>query len=67
MIEVKFTWRGVTWLVRMVGGAVKYKDAAHLGGPWSMVIDTLKNPSIDLSFRKALAGAERELLKLVEG
>lgn len=64
---VEFTWRGITWNVKMVGGAVQYKDAAHLGGPWSIVVDTLKNPSIDLSFRKALAQAERKLLKLIEG
>lgn len=62
-MSTHFVWKGVTWIVRWNGGAVQYKDAAHLGGPWSDLVTTLKNPSIDKQFRNKLAKAERELIQ----
>jgi hypothetical protein len=59
---VEFTWKKITFLVKMSSGATVYRDKAHLGGPWSQVVDTLKNSSFDLSFRRALAKAEKEVL-----
>lgn len=60
---VEFQWKAVVFQVRLHGGATQYKDKAHLGGPWSSVVDTLKNPSYDGTFRKRLAEAERGLLR----
>lgn len=57
-----FIWKGMEWSVKFIDGCTLYRETLHLGGPWSNVVDTLKNPSIDLSFRKLLAQAEKKLL-----
>jgi hypothetical protein len=59
---VLFPWRSYKFTVRLKDGATVYRDSAHIGGPWSSVVDTLKNSSVALTFRRQLAKAERELL-----
>lgn len=63
MSNVKaFTWKGITFVVRVrQDGFTEYRDALHLGGPWTNVNSTLTNPSIDSRFCKALAKANTEL------
>lgn len=62
MAATEFEWKGITWVVKLHGGAVLYRDKAHLGGPWSNVAETMPNASVDRVFRNRLHKAEREVL-----
>ena len=62
-MHVEFKFLSFTYVVRMSDGCVETRDKDHIGGPWTNVQDLLKNKSVRLDFRKALAKAERELLK----
>ena len=63
MHETKFVWKGITWRVRYNNGRPDYKDAAHLGGPWSDAAFCIRNKSIDNSFRRKLKSAVMLLIQ----
>jgi hypothetical protein len=54
---VEFTWRGITFVVRLSDGQAVYRDRAHLGGPWSNAAKSIVSTSLDGSFRRALQAA----------
>lgn len=59
---VRFEWKEITFVIRIGQlGIAEYRDANHFGGPWSEVAETLNRPSIDKTFRQALADAEHQL------
>ena len=62
--KVEFRWGGIKWAVKLLNGQAVYKDAAHLGGPWSYAKKTLVNKSVDLKFRKELKRNVDLLIKL---
>lgn len=57
-----FVWAGIKFDVRRSpsSGRWVYRDAAHLGGPWTDACAVLANTSIKASFRRALKDAIRQ-------
>ena len=65
--EVFFEFRGTTFVVRrpLESGVTMYKDAAHLGGPWSVATVSLGNSSLHPEFRKSLRAASVKLVQMM--
>ena len=68
-MSVTFVEQGVTWIVKMSKhtGEPIYKDAAHLGGPWSDLHRTCSNSSVRRAFRNRLWDASQELVSKICG
>jgi hypothetical protein len=53
-----FNWRGFAWEVTTTkSGDFVYRDAAHIGGPWSLCSSTIANKSVNSTFRRLLKKA----------
>jgi hypothetical protein len=58
----EFTFKGTPFVVKHIGTEVKYKDKNHLGGPWSSVILTLQNSSVDSKFKALLRASYASII-----
>lgn len=62
-MQTTFKFKGVTFVVKLNQQNIPvYRDQAHLGGPWSDVVSSTRNPSLDSKFRKLLSNASVELI-----
>jgi hypothetical protein len=62
-MSVTFNHKKWFWTVRLSNGEAIYRQSDHPEGPWFLVDETLKNPSIDLDFRHKLIAAEKKLFE----
>lgn len=62
MTRTSFHHNGIMYDVkRTTDGRIVYRDAAHLGGPWSDATRTVSNTSFHLKFRRALRAAMEDV------